>query len=49
MAVQVSAAWEKVQRMINRFIALMPNTVLALFVFAIFFRLLELSAGLSKG
>ncbi|HEY9302130.1 MAG TPA: mechanosensitive ion channel family protein, partial [Phormidium sp.] len=37
MAVQVSAAWEKVQRMINGFIALMPNMVLALIVFAIFF------------
>lgn len=37
MNVQISAAWEKVQGMINGFIALIPNLVLALFVFAIFF------------
>lgn len=37
MNVQVSAAWEKVQAMINGFIALLPNLVLALIVFGIFF------------
>lgn len=37
MNVQISAAWEKVQGMINGFIALIPNLVLALIVFAIFF------------
>ncbi len=37
MNVQVSAAWEKVQSMINGAIALIPNLVLALIVFAIFF------------
>lgn len=37
MNVQVSAAWEKVQGMIDGFIALIPNIVLALIVFAIFF------------
>lgn len=37
MNIQISAAWEKVQGMINGFIALLPNLVLALIVFAIFF------------
>jgi small conductance mechanosensitive channel len=37
MNIQVLAAWEKVQSMINGFIALLPNLVLALIVFAIFF------------
>lgn len=37
MNIQISAAWEKVQGMINGFIALLPNVVLALIVFAIFF------------
>ncbi len=37
MNIQISAAWEKVQGMINGFIALLPNLVLALVVFAIFF------------
>lgn len=37
MNVQISAAWDKVQGMINGFIALIPNLVLALIVFAIFF------------
>lgn len=37
MNIQVSAAWEKVQGMINGFIALLPNIVLALIVFAIFY------------
>ncbi|MBD2465498.1 mechanosensitive ion channel family protein [Oscillatoria sp. FACHB-1407] len=37
MNIQISAAWEKVQGMINGFIALLPNMVLALIVFAIFF------------
>lgn len=35
--IEVSAAWEKIQGMINGFIALVPNIVLALIVFAIFF------------
>ncbi|MDX2232232.1 MAG: mechanosensitive ion channel family protein [Leptolyngbyaceae cyanobacterium bins.349] len=37
MNIQVSAAWEKVQGMINGFIALLPNVVMALLVFTIFF------------
>jgi small-conductance mechanosensitive channel len=37
MNVQISNASEKVQGMINGFIALLPNIVLALIVFAIFF------------
>lgn len=37
MNIQISNAWEKVQGMINGFIALLPNVVLALIVFAIFF------------
>ena len=37
MNIQISAAWEKVQGMINGFFALLPNMVLALIVFAIFF------------
>lgn len=37
MNIQISAAWEKVQSMINGFIALVPNLVLALIVFGIFF------------
>jgi small conductance mechanosensitive channel len=37
MNIQISTAWEKVQSMINGFIALLPNAVLALIVFAIFF------------
>jgi small conductance mechanosensitive channel len=37
MNVQASAAWEKMQGMVNGFIALTPNMVLALIVFAIFF------------
>ncbi|HEY9828858.1 MAG TPA: mechanosensitive ion channel family protein [Stenomitos sp.] len=37
MNLQISAAWEKVQAMINGLIALIPNLVLALVVFAIFF------------
>jgi len=35
--IKVSAAWEKVQGMINGAIALLPNLVVALFVFLIFF------------
>ena len=45
MNVQISAAWEKVQGMINGFIALLPNLVLALIVFAIFF----FAAGMIRG
>lgn len=37
MDIQTSAAWEKVQGMVNGFIVLLPNVVLALIVFAIFF------------
>ncbi|HIK16638.1 MAG TPA: mechanosensitive ion channel family protein [Leptolyngbyaceae cyanobacterium M33_DOE_097] len=37
MNIQLSAAWEKVQGMINGAIALLPNVVLALFVFSLFF------------
>jgi small-conductance mechanosensitive channel len=37
MNVPVSAAWDKVQGMINQSIILIPNLVLALIVFAIFF------------
>lgn len=37
MNVQVSVAWEKVQGMVNEFIAIIPNLVLALIVFAVFF------------
>jgi len=37
MNIQLSAAWEKVQSMLNGAIALLPNVVLALIVFAIFF------------
>lgn len=37
MNVQISAAWEKVQGMINGAIALLPNLVLALITFIIFF------------
>jgi small conductance mechanosensitive channel len=37
MNVEFSAAWEKVQAMINGFIVLLPNIVLALIVFTIFF------------
>lgn len=37
MNIQISAAWQKVQGMINQFIALLPNMVLALIVFTIFF------------
>lgn len=37
MNVQISAAWTKVQDMINTLITLLPNLVLALIVFVIFF------------
>lgn len=37
MNVQISTAWNKVQDMINTLIALLPNLILALIVFAIFF------------
>jgi small-conductance mechanosensitive channel len=33
----VSTAWEKIQGMINGVIVMLPNIILALFVFAIFF------------
>ncbi|MDM9385831.1 mechanosensitive ion channel family protein [Chlorogloeopsis sp. ULAP01] len=37
MNADISNAWEKVQAMVNGFFALLPNIVLALIVFAIFF------------
>lgn len=37
MNVEISTAWQKVQAMINGFIVLLPNIVLAIIVFAIFF------------
>lgn len=37
MDVEISAAWQKVQGMINGFIALIPNILLAIVVFSIFF------------
>ncbi|HEY9665135.1 MAG TPA: mechanosensitive ion channel family protein [Allocoleopsis sp.] len=37
MKVEISAAWGKVQGMINEFIVLIPNLVLASLVFVIFF------------
>lgn len=39
MNIQISAAWEKMQSMVNGAIALLPNVGLALIVFAIFFLL----------
>ncbi|NJK75901.1 MAG: mechanosensitive ion channel family protein [Microcoleus sp. SU_5_6] len=37
MNAEISAVWNKIQSMINSFIVLLPNMVLALIVFAIFF------------
>jgi small-conductance mechanosensitive channel len=37
MNAEISAVWDKIQGMINAFIVLLPNMVLALIVFAIFF------------
>lgn len=37
MNAEISALWEKIQGMINGFVILLPNIVLALIVFAIFF------------
>ena len=37
MRAEISAVWDKIQSMINDFIVLLPNMVLALIVFAIFF------------
>lgn len=37
MRAEISAVWDKIQSMINGFIVLLPNLVLALIVFAIFF------------
>lgn len=37
MNIQISNAWKNLQGMINGFIALLPNIILALIVFAIFF------------
>ncbi|PSB04001.1 mechanosensitive ion channel protein MscS [Merismopedia glauca CCAP 1448/3] len=37
MSVEVTAVWQKIQGMANEFMVLLPNLVLALIVFAIFF------------
>ncbi|WP_026734854.1 mechanosensitive ion channel family protein [Fischerella sp. PCC 9605] len=37
MNAEISSAWEKVQAMVNGFFVLLPNIVLALIVFAVFF------------
>lgn len=37
MRAEISAVWDKIESMINGFIVLLPNMVLALIVFAIFF------------
>ena len=37
MNAEISTVWEKMQKMVNDFIILLPNLVLALIVFAIFF------------
>jgi small-conductance mechanosensitive channel len=37
MRAEISAVWDKIESMINSFIVLLPNIVLALIVFAIFF------------
>ncbi|PMB53746.1 mechanosensitive ion channel protein MscS [Fischerella thermalis CCMEE 5201] len=37
MNAEISAVWDKIQAMLNGFIVLLPNIVLALIVFAIFF------------
>jgi len=37
MNAEISAVWDKMQKMLNDFIILLPNLVLALIVFAIFF------------
>jgi small-conductance mechanosensitive channel len=37
MSVEFSALWDKIQKMVTGFIVLLPNIVLALIVFAIFF------------
>ncbi|GJD18175.1 hypothetical protein RIVM261_031310 [Rivularia sp. IAM M-261] len=37
MKAEISTAWDKVEAMINGFIVLLPNIVLAIIVFAIFF------------
>jgi small conductance mechanosensitive channel len=37
MNAEISAVWDRIQAMINGFIVLLPNIVLALIVFAIFF------------
>lgn len=41
MKVQISAAWDKVQNMINGLVALLPNLLLAVIVFVIFFFIAE--------
>lgn len=48
MNVQISVAWEKVQGMINGFIALLPNLVLSLIVFGIFFAVANTVRGLVR-
>ncbi|MFL9458252.1 mechanosensitive ion channel family protein [Tolypothrix bouteillei VB521301_2] len=48
MNAEISAAWNKVQSMINSFIILLPNIVLALIVFILFFFIARSIKGLVK-
>ncbi|BAZ20651.1 MscS mechanosensitive ion channel [Kalymmatonema gypsitolerans NIES-4073] len=48
MNTEISAAWNKVQNMINGFMVLLPNIVLALIVFAFFFFIAGRIKGLVK-
>jgi small conductance mechanosensitive channel len=48
MNAEISTAWDKVQSMINSFIVLLPNIVLALIVFALFFFIARGIKGLVK-
>jgi hypothetical protein len=48
MNTEISTAWNKVQNMINGFMVLLPNIVLALIVFAFFFFVAGKIKGLVK-
>ncbi|NEQ19659.1 MAG: mechanosensitive ion channel family protein [Microcoleus sp. SIO2G3] len=48
MNTEISTAWDKIQSMINGFIVLLPNIVLALIVFALFFFIARGIKGLVK-
>lgn len=48
MNAEISTAWDKVQSMINTFIVLLPNIVLALIVFTLFFFIARGIKGLVK-